>query len=632
MKAKHLCSNYSRTRPAATLSPNGGEGRERRHNQVQALRSRTSCRNIFTLLLGTLLALVPGADAQIAETYTLTDITGWSTNQLATLPWFAHWIPLQPPGAPVGFSAAARNGSGAVAGDAPGYYPTPDRGAVVQDNAATYISAWGGHSWSYWVCDPEDCHYYWGRVEHSPATDVNALGLIVGHATIETPHNTNPLDYDEHAYLFDPATGLKTNLTPDGTGYARAFRLNDLGVVIGNYAGPSNFFAFRREADGTMNYFTHPVATVQPMVLNNAGLVAGIHTTYTVSNRIVVPWIASNTTAMTAIPLPPQGNPDTCTFTGLNNHGLLVGYANKMAAWYETTAVRWHADPDGNWIAQDLNEILDAGDYVLDRVLAVNDAGYLIVAAHLDTDAKPPRTLMLTPDVFPAPTVVTLPPLSLTPTSAVLRAQVNACNLATTAAFHWGLAPPYTATNPAAGEAITGTVPSIVTCLLTNLQPHTTYHVRVEAHNAQGAALGGDLALTTPYDYATWAAERFGPAVTNESLAGPQANPDGDPWNNMNEFALGLDPQAADLGVLQPRTELGRLTLTLTHPLDRAGVTLTFAASTNLAGPWRSGPGATALVNLTRNGNLETLTVRTDFPGTQPRQFLRLTVHDNAQP
>ena len=575
------------------------------------------------------LALVGPVSAQVAETYTLTDITGWTSNQLAVLPWFAHWIPLAPPGAPLNFSPAARNGAGAVVGDAPGYYPTPDRGAVVQNGVTTYIPAWGRHSWSYWTCDADDCHFHWGWVEHSPATDVNALGLVAGYATVATPHSSNSLDYIDHAYLFDPATGLKTDLTPDGASYARAFRINDHGVIIGNYSGASNFFAFRREPDGTMNYFTHPTATVQPMVLNNAGLVAGIHTTYTVSNRIVVPWIASNTTVMTPIPLPPQGNPDTCTFTDLNHHGLLVGWANKMVTPYETTAVRWHLQ-NGAWQAEDLNEVMDAGDYILDRVLAANDAGYLIVAAHLDTETKPPRTLLLTPDVLPPPTVVTLPPASLTPTSAVLRASVNACVNATTATFHWGLAPPYTATNPAAGNAITGTVPTIVTCLLTNLQPHTTYHCRAAAANSQGTALAQDVVFTTPYDYATWAAEKFGAAATNDVVAGPWADPDGDDWNNTAEFALGLEPQAFDPGLLQFRDELGRLTLTYTHPLDRAGVTLIVDATTNLAGPWANGPGATALVSVTRQGNLETVTVRTDFPGTQPIQFLRLRMQATA--
>jgi hypothetical protein len=438
------------------------------------------------------LALVGPVSAQVAETYTLTDITGWTSNQLAALPWFAHWIPLMPPGAPPNFSPAARNGAGAVVGEAAGYYPTPDRGAVVQNGNTTYIAAWGNHPWGYWSCDSHDCHYFWGTVEHSPATDVNAAGLAVGHATIATPFSSSSLDFIEHAYLFDPATGFKTDLTPAGTGYARAFRLNDLGVIIGNYVTASNYLAYRREPDGTMNFFTHPTATVQPMVLNNAGLVAGIHTTYTVSNRIVVPWIASNTTTMTPIPLPTQGNPDTCTFTDLNHHGLLVGWANKMATPYDTTAVRWYLQ-NGAWQAEDLNEVMDAGNYILDRVLAANDAGYLIVAAHFDTPQQEPRTVLLTPDVLPPPTVVTLPPTSLTPTSAVLRASVNACDNATTATFHWGLAPPYTATNPAAGNAITGTVPTIVTCLLTNLQPHTTYHFRAAAANSQGTALAQDV-------------------------------------------------------------------------------------------------------------------------------------------
>jgi hypothetical protein len=134
------------------------------------------------------------------------------------------------------------------------------------------------------------------------------------------------------------------------------------------------------------------------------------------------------------------------------------------------------------------------------------------------------------------------------------------------------------------------------------------------------------VAFTTPYDYATWAAEKFGAAATNETVAGPWANPDGDAWNNAAEFALGLETQAFDTGVLQSRDKLGRLTLTYTHPLDRAGVTLIVDAATNVAGPWTSGPGATALVSVNPQGGMETVTVRTDFPGTQPLQFLRLRV------
>ncbi len=91
--------------------------------------------------LAALLALVFGVDAQIAETYTLTDITGWTSNQLAALPWFAHWVPVLPPGAPPGFNPAARNGAGMVVGDRPATYPTPSQGAYVQSGTHAFIPA-----------------------------------------------------------------------------------------------------------------------------------------------------------------------------------------------------------------------------------------------------------------------------------------------------------------------------------------------------------------------------------------------------------------------------------------------------------------------------------------------------------
>lgn len=595
-------------------------------NGPSIISSMLLCR--VTLVAGTLLAF--NAPAQVPETYTLTDITLWTSNQLAALPWFARWIPVSPPGAPPYFTPVAQNGSGQVAGDRAGDPFAPDRAAYISHGTNGIIAPWGGHRWGYWSYDGHDWHYYWGLVEYSHASDLNALGFITGHSTIETPPSANPLDYVEHAFLFEAATGRTTDLTPGGAGSARVYRINDGGVLIGNYATASNYFAFRREPDGTMNFFIHPAATVQPMVLNNAGLVAGIHTTYTVSNRIVVPWIASNTTVLTSLPLPPQGNPDTCTFTDLNNHGLLAGWAYKMATSYETTAVRWHVNSAGNWVAEDLNELLDAGDYILDRVLAVNDAGYLIVAAHLDTAGQPQRTLLLTPEVLPPPTTLILPPDNLSPTSAVLRAIINACDTTTTASFHWGPLGAFSSTNPASPGVVTGTVPTVVTCHLTNLQPHTTYQVQVRAVNSQGTTLAPEATFTTPYDYATWAAEKFGPAATNQTLAGPWANPDGDAWNNAAEFALGLEPLSVEAGLLSSRDQGGRLTLTWSYPMDRAGVRFTVDAATHLAGPWLSGPGATVFVDMTRQGNWETATVRTDFPSSQPLQFLRFRVQQTA--
>lgn len=579
---------------------------------------------MHVLLLLIMVLLAGETLGQVAESYVITDITGWTSNQMAALPWFAHWVPLVPTGAPAQFSPAARNGAGTVVGEMPGGYPVPSRGVVVEADRLTYIPAWGGHNWSYWSCDADDCHFFWGRVEHSPAYDVNALGQVVGHATVETPSSNSALDAVDHAYLFDSANGWKTDLTPEGTGYARALRLNDAGVVIGSFNSGGRYVAFRREPDGTMREFVQAGATVEPMVLNNNGWVAGIHTTYTVSNRIVVPWVAVHTTLMTPLPLPTQSRPDTCTFTDFNHHGLLVGWANKRATPWETTAVRWFMR-SGSWQAEDLNEVVDAGDYILDRVLAANDAGHLLVAAHLDQPSQTPRTLLLTPVSFPPPTALTLMPGNLSPTSAVLRATVNGCNLETSVLWDWGEGQTSN-TLAATPTVVTGTAPVLVSGLLTGLRPHTTYRCRVRAQNAQGLTEGGEVVFTTPYDFATWAAEHFGRDATNPAVAGPLADADADGWSNVAEYMLGLDPSGVDVEVLQVRVVSGRLIVSLPLAPDRAGFTVIVEAATHLAGPWQSGPGAAVVAELTRHGALETRTVRTDFPGSPPQQFLRLRV------
>ena len=47
----------------------------------------------------------------------------------------------------------------------------------------------------------------------------------------------------------------------------------------------------------------------------------------------------------------------------------------------------------------------------------------------------------------------------------------------------------------------------------------------------------------------------FGASSTNETLAGPWADPDGDGWSYTGEFAMGLDPQSPDQSVLQGRDD-----------------------------------------------------------------------------
>jgi hypothetical protein len=576
------------------------------------------------LIAGLLMCLTCSFQAQTAAEYTVTDITGWTSNQMAALPYFDRYVPLRPPGASPSFAGVAQNGQGVTVGSTSGTYGSI--GAFAQAGTQTNITAWGTFSWSYWIWDGTDSHFYWGYVNHSPATDVNVDGQTVGYATLPGGSTgvNSPLAYTNHAYLYDRASGTKTDLTPEARrGDPKA--INDLNVIVDTYSTSNSWHAFRRTDAGAMQFFVRSNATVTPTVLNNRGTAAGTHITYSDSNRVIVPFVATNGVAMTDLPLPSQGSPDAAAINDINDHGLLVGSSWKQASTYETMAVRWH-HAGGGWVAEDLNELITTEGFIIDSAIAVNDAGYIIALGHLDgTDVYRNRALLLTPDLLPAPSAISLRPTDITPTNATLRGKVNACANATTGAFHFG---PYTGptqTNPWAGT-INGTIPVVVTNTLTNLQPHTTYRFRVTAANSQGATSGAEELFTTPYDLATWAGEMFGAAAGNTNVAGPFVDFDGDGACTLMEYAMGGNPLVADSAAPVPTIEGGYLTLTFIRATDRHGVGLGVEIATSMNGPWQSGPGFTETFSVTTGpGAIEMVKVRSLLPASgYPSQLLRL--------
>ena len=85
---------------------------------------------------------------------------------------------------------------------------------------------------------------------------------------------------------------------------------------------------------------------------------------------------------------------------------------------------------------------------------------------------------------------------------------------------------------------------------------------------------------TNPYD--SWASG-FGldPAVTTGPTAGaPTADPDGDSFNNAQEYAFGTNPTQGTASLLGTETASGNLTVTW---LERAGVTYNVQSTANLA-------------------------------------------------
>ncbi|MBK1832427.1 Ig-like domain-containing protein [Roseibacillus ishigakijimensis] len=75
---------------------------------------------------------------------------------------------------------------------------------------------------------------------------------------------------------------------------------------------------------------------------------------------------------------------------------------------------------------------------------------------------------------------------------------------------------------------------------LSGLAPGKTYYYNVAASNSAGTGWGSTASFTTlPGGYSHWSSE-------HEVTTGPQGDDDGDGVSNLVEYALGLDPQAAE--------------------------------------------------------------------------------------
>lgn len=98
-----------------------------------------------------------------------------------------------------------------------------------------------------------------------------------------------------------------------------------------------------------------------------------------------------------------------------------------------------------------------------------------------------------------APEVFTTPTYEWGPTSGVLKGAVNPNGLPTTYYFEYGTGTGYGTKLPATGNADAGFGASErdFKVSIFHLQPHTTYHYRIVAHNAIGTSTGDDQSFTT---------------------------------------------------------------------------------------------------------------------------------------
>jgi hypothetical protein len=154
----------------------------------------------------------------------------------------------------------------------------------------------------------------------------------------------------------------------------------------------------------------------------------------------------------------------------------------------------------------------------------------------------------------------------------------------------------------------------------TGLAPASTFHYRVTATNlyALDSAPSEAVSATTPAaaSYAAWAES----IPWNGADSSPTADPDGDGWPNLLEYAFGSDPLLADGPSLRwsLSSEASPHALSLTFTRLRSDLTYAVEASSNLA-DW-----VTVAVNPGAIG--EEVTVTDEAPTGATRRFLRLRV------
>ncbi len=143
------------------------------------------------------------------------------------------------------------------------------------------------------------------------------------------------------------------------------------------------------------------------------------------------------------------------------------------------------------------------------------------------------------------------------------------------------------------------------------------YTARVTVTDNNGNAVTRSLAINVTTTIADWKNAKFSSAeLADPNISGDIANPDGDKFPNLLEYAMGFDPKKSDINVVTSAMENGQFVFTFPHCKAAADLSFGAEVSTNLVN-WN----AAAASEVIDNGPLETLVIREILPASFAKFF-----------
>ena len=244
------------------------------------------------------------------------------------------------------------------------------------------------------------------------------------------------------------------------------------------------------------------------------------------------------------------------------------------------------------------------------RTLTSNEIATIVNAFNAPPTLSDVTNRTVSVNVGTGPIVFTVSDLETAPEHLVLSASSSATGMVMQSDITFG----------GSGMARTVTVMPVSNCLGS---------ATVTLTLSDGARVTNDVFTVTVVgtQQQTWRFDRFG-TTASAGVAADGANPDGDSWDNAQEYVLGTDPHSVSPGLKFESAEVVGSGLRLTFQtreasgVGYAGLSRLYDVESVAAFPatlWSGVPGLTNLV-----GSNGTVTVTVPFDG--PRRFYRLKV------